>query len=610
MMNSARSSTSSLSELDALRAQLEEKDNTIQTAAQYGKDLLDQNRELSQNLDDTNSNYTKQIESLKEENYSMSQRLQQKERMEREYFDEIDSLKKHLSSQREELKVLRGFADSSSLLSDTRCQLREAEAASDKLECENKQLQALVSSYERQIREVDAKVKAMQESLSEASSEDLSGLMSELSLVTEHRDELVRSCRANESEIASLTQQTELHVNQISSLQEELYSANSQVSDLTNSYMAATQENQELRGEIDVMRMNDRDHKTKGNSMFTELDDKRQEAEKKLLLLNVKYESLLNQYDLNKKQMSKLKIQMSNILRMASGQVGCDHVTDLENQLVEAHNQIRQLNSRLARTSAAEGAEGDSSQPVEGSMFAGSDRKTLEFVERLLKSKNDEISVMTKELDEKRLAATYSNQQLNDVQHRLRSMESKVNSLHSQNIQLSVKLDDLKNKYEDEGTPNARLVRRRVEDIPDFNPEMAQALLAADSAPVSADSEATNEEDSEETRSLSVADDLQSTLSDKRSLSELQNIDHTPTNSPTTPPIKSQALSKIKSPVRPSSQVKDSLYYSKRTPGSSTDSLVGGKASVKSCDPVSLDDERKVIDVKVDEQNPNNCQTQ
>ena len=55
---------------------------------------------------------------------------------------------------------------------------------------------------------------------------------------------------------------------------------------------------------------------------------------------------------------------------------------------------------------------------------------------------------MTKEIEEKRLAATYSNQQLNDVQHRLRNMESKVNALHSQNIQLSVQIDELKTKYE------------------------------------------------------------------------------------------------------------------------------------------------------------------
>lgn len=62
MADSYHSSSSSLCDVDILRARLEEKENILQTAAQYGKDLLDQNRELSQNLDDTNQNYTRQIE--------------------------------------------------------------------------------------------------------------------------------------------------------------------------------------------------------------------------------------------------------------------------------------------------------------------------------------------------------------------------------------------------------------------------------------------------------------------------------------------------------------------------------------------------------------------
>lgn len=55
---------------------------------------------------------------------------------------------------------------------------------------------------------------------------------------------------------------------------------------------------------------------------------------------------------------------------------------------------------------------------------------------------------MKRELEEKRLAVTYSGQELNDTQHRLRSLEGKVNQLHAQNIQLSVKVEELKTKYE------------------------------------------------------------------------------------------------------------------------------------------------------------------
>lgn len=48
-------------------------------------------------------------------------------------------------------------------------------------------------------------------------------------------------------------------------------------------------------------------------NLYFQLDDKRQEAEKKLLLLNVQHEGLVNQYDLSKKQMTKLKVTDCNL---------------------------------------------------------------------------------------------------------------------------------------------------------------------------------------------------------------------------------------------------------------------------------------------------------
>lgn len=69
MAESCHSSLSSLCDSETLRARLEEKENLLLTAAQYGKDLLDQNRELSQNIEDTNRSYTRQMEVCKSRTY-------------------------------------------------------------------------------------------------------------------------------------------------------------------------------------------------------------------------------------------------------------------------------------------------------------------------------------------------------------------------------------------------------------------------------------------------------------------------------------------------------------------------------------------------------------
>lgn len=62
-VSSCHTSSSSLySDVDTLRSKLDEKDTLLQTAAQYGKDLLDHNRELANSLDETTRKYTRQIE--------------------------------------------------------------------------------------------------------------------------------------------------------------------------------------------------------------------------------------------------------------------------------------------------------------------------------------------------------------------------------------------------------------------------------------------------------------------------------------------------------------------------------------------------------------------
>jgi len=606
-VSSCHTSSSSLySDVDTLRSKLDEKDTLLQTAAQYGKDLLDHNRELANSLDETTRKYTRQIEVLKESNYSLTQRLEQKSRMEEEYQEEIESLKKHLNSQREELKVLQELTDQSSLISDLRQRLRDVEASVDKLELENRQLKTHTMSYKDQVEEANIKIKQLQDSFQDTASDEMSALLRELNEATSLRNELSRDCSMKDQELLSLTQQVESHTQRIDSLHEELNEANSQLSGLSNSFMAATQENQELRCEIDMLRMSDRDHKKKGNSMFSELDDKRQEAEKKLLLLNVQHEGLVNQYDLSKKQMTKLKLQMSNILRLVSGQVDNNHVDELESQLNEARNEIQSLSTKVAKLTADGGP--CVQQAIRDTTGCG-DHKTVQFVENLLKTKDEELRRVQKELEEKRLAVTYGGQQLNETQHKLRTMEGKANQLHAHNIQLSVKLEELKTKYEESPNPETHLERGRVEDIPDYNPEIAQALLGSEAK--STDSVRSDNAAAVEDR-LSIHEE---TLADNQSLSEIQNHEMQPMlrqrnstsarpTTPTTPTTKyASSPSKRSTPGR---------YFSEnRSPLSSTDSLWdGGQVNAKSYDNSCKQAEKKVINVSSKDQDPNNCATQ
>ena len=73
-------------------------------------------------------------------------------------------------------------------------------------------------------------------------------------------------------------------------------------------WQKSREENQELRTELDVMKMDSFDLRKKGNSLFAEVEDKRVEAERLLISMKVQYESLQKQHEFTRQQMLKLKV--------------------------------------------------------------------------------------------------------------------------------------------------------------------------------------------------------------------------------------------------------------------------------------------------------------
>lgn len=102
----------------------------------------------------------------------------------------------------------------------------------------------------------------------------------------------------------------------------------------------------------------------------------------------------------------------------------------------------------------------------------------------------EEITSLNKELQEKRLQTTYDRQKINDIQHKLREMESKANKLQAQNLKLTVKLEDMKKNStssRDSSVYNIKLESAELEKIPDFSPELANHLLGITALPTSGD---------------------------------------------------------------------------------------------------------------------------
>ncbi|KAB7506767.1 hypothetical protein Anas_06556 [Armadillidium nasatum] len=80
--------------IDALKKELEEKERNLILAAKYGKDLLDQNAELHFKMEKLIQEDEKKIENLEQEKYTISLKLEAKEKMLASIVCEMESQEK------------------------------------------------------------------------------------------------------------------------------------------------------------------------------------------------------------------------------------------------------------------------------------------------------------------------------------------------------------------------------------------------------------------------------------------------------------------------------------------------------------------------------------
>ncbi|KAB7506768.1 Protein Spindly-B [Armadillidium nasatum] len=112
-------------------------------------------------------------------------------------------------------------------------------------------------------------------------------------------------------------------------------------------YKRLKNENEELRMEREQLKFAETDPKKKGNSLFAELEDNRQELEKRVISLTSKLSALKKECDFKTQQIRKLKIDVSSLLAMTSNAEDVKYQKYIEDSLVSAMNQISSLTNKL-----------------------------------------------------------------------------------------------------------------------------------------------------------------------------------------------------------------------------------------------------------------------
>lgn len=90
---------------------------------------------------------------------------------------------------------------------------------------------------------------------------------------------------------------------------EELDEVKSEATSYYNTLLKTREEIKELNMEMELLKMENQERGKKGNSLFSEVEDRRIEAEKELITFKVKYEALLKQHSMTREHLHKLNVR-------------------------------------------------------------------------------------------------------------------------------------------------------------------------------------------------------------------------------------------------------------------------------------------------------------
>lgn len=451
-----------------LKLRLEESERNLITAAKYGKLLLEENHELHVKLEETIKEYSMKLESLEQEKHAISLKYETKVQNELALSSELDQLREQQEStvNSEVSRVTQTLEKEAQRLSR---KVTVVEEALEREQTENQQNQERIALLEAQLKEAQERLDI---SIQDQSADETSGALQSqiLALVCEKQD--------LESQVSSLKAQVKTSSLKYSQAEKNVESLKKEVEDLecqSTSYFNALEQNKEeimeLKMEIEALKYGETDPGKKGNSLFAEVEDQRQAAEKQLQEYKSRYNLLKKQCEVKTQQINKMKLQLANLLSLSSNRVDSEYLNHLEESLALARTQLEVLTkdseSLKAKENEAVSPQVQHIQPVPEVAPTDDEHMTSFFKNLYAKSQKK-----VEELEEALRGAQFNKVALSDrilqLQRKLRQSEATRDATNSKLITLQVKLDELAAKKGETVSNASKRVKQVTEKIPGF----------------------------------------------------------------------------------------------------------------------------------------------
>lgn len=452
-----------------LKDELEDCQQKMYQAAEFGKMLVEQNEELKMHMDELRKSYDRKLELAEQEKYELQGKLDQKCSMIEWYTEEMNHLKQQLSEGQDSLREM--------LESDKQHEVSRLRRQIDELKADLEQANVVESQLKQKIFELEDLLKErMDQTEAEVGSRSFEGgdsslLHEEISSLQCEVTNLKSQLIEKKSELSSVSGELD-HVRvRLHSRDEELDDIKCQLTSVSNTLEQARVEKLDLKCQLDALRMETNPHRKKGNSIFSELDDRRVDAEKKVRQLQLSNDTLKEKYNVEKQQNIKYKRKISQLLlEMSSGHVDSEYVADLEAKLSAARKELKTVLAEKSRLD-----EIQKSQMVTTAEADPGPRKESEYTQylvTLIEGKEQELQKLKQELNLKTLQLLDEKSENSTLNATIKRVDAEKEKFRSQNIKMAAKLEELRMKYEPDAVKKSGvLVVKRTEMIPLDGPD-------------------------------------------------------------------------------------------------------------------------------------------
>ncbi|KAL8574846.1 hypothetical protein ACOMHN_044868 [Nucella lapillus] len=448
-----------------LEAEVKGKEENLLKAAMYGKMLLEENTDLKTRIDNLMKQHATVLEEKQQELCSLNSRLEIAACTAKWHQEEI-------ANHRTELQNVRDLMEE-----EKRQEIAAHKKQVCSLQLEVDHLQSVEQSLRGQVGDLEDLLQShldrttLQSTSASFTCEELAALSEELSNLKMDLTE----AQAKNIDVSGQLQECQREKDTVMS---RLKATGVEIEDLqceTVSYSKHLEESRkeilELRAQVEATKVDSQIHSSKGNSIFSELEDRRLVLEKKMVSLKIQTDQLVEKYNIEKQQNSQYKMQITLALEMTN-QREDGTAQQLRAQLNEAHAEIRTLIENLKQLEASKDVS------VSGAAANGGDQ----FFMATLQLEREKAAKAQGDLQAKTLQYLDVSRCNMELSRRNSQLEAQTARLRADRLKLIAQKEELLFKYEPDKMKQGKIQEKIVENIDIGDPFLQTATFPASSS--------------------------------------------------------------------------------------------------------------------------------